>query len=167
MRSFLTPFLVVMQSVPVMSVIILAIIWFSTDNVAVFSVFLMTLPIVAIGTEEGIRAMDPGLLKMAAIYRLNRSQRLLSIILPSVVPFVVAGLNASLALTWKVVVAAEVLAQPLHAVGTGMALAKVRLETEAVMAWTLTAVVLSGVSHFVFAIVRKAFHWRMDAGESG
>jgi len=51
-----------------------------------------------------------------------------------------------LGLTWKVVIAGEVLAQPLHGIGTGMFQAKLYLETGEVFAWTVCAIVLSAVT---------------------
>jgi len=60
-----------------------------------------------------------------------------------------------LGLTWKVVIAGEVLAQPLHGIGTGMFQAKLYLETGEVFAWTVCAIVLSAVTEGLLNLVTK------------
>jgi NitT/TauT family transport system permease protein len=56
------------------------------------------------------------------------------------------GLRSALSLCWKVVVAAEVLVQPLRALGTGMQRAKAQLETAELFAWTLGTVLAAAAA---------------------
>jgi NitT/TauT family transport system permease protein len=68
----------------------------------------------------------------------------------------VGGASSALGLSWRVVVASEVLSQPLLGIGTGMQEAKLRLETARVFAWTLAALVLSYSTESIFRwIVRR------------
>ncbi len=53
-------------------------------------------------------------------------------------------------MTWKVVIAAEVLTVPRRGIGSGMQYAQINLETGEVMAWTAAAILLSGASTLVF-----------------
>jgi NitT/TauT family transport system permease protein len=149
----MAPLLAVVRATPVMSVILLALIWFTSGTVPVFVAFLMAFPVVTTNVMEGFRSTDPRLLSMARSFRVSRARAFFEIRLPSLFPYLAAGANAALGLTWKVVVAAEVLSQPIHAIGTGLQDAKIDLDTAEVFAWTMAAVLLSAVSETLFRIV--------------
>ena len=154
-RMFTNPFLVVTRSTPVMSFILLAMIWFKSDYVPVFVSFLMAFPIVMANVTEGVSQVDEQLLQMAAFFRVSKRDVFFGIELPSIFPFLMAGAEASLGLSWKVVIAAEVLSQPVHAIGTKLQNAKVYLETSEVFAWTVVAVFLSAFTELVFRFIMK------------
>ena len=61
------PMLTVIKSTPVVSFIILALVWMSKTGVPVFISFLMVLPIVWANLTAGIRATDKNLLEMAGV----------------------------------------------------------------------------------------------------
>ncbi|HEX3044995.1 MAG TPA: hypothetical protein VHY08_09575, partial [Bacillota bacterium] len=63
-QAFLRPFVILIRSTPVISVIILALIWFQRDTVPVFVIFLMVFPIIFQNVVEGVRRVDPELLEM-------------------------------------------------------------------------------------------------------
>jgi NitT/TauT family transport system permease protein len=127
----------------VLAIILLALLWFPTETVPIFVAFLMGFPIVTTSVAEGIRSVDRRLLEMAAVFRIDPSRRALYVVLPSILPHLVGGASSALGLSWRVVVASEVLRQPLLGIGTGMQEAKLRLETSRVFAWTLAALILS------------------------
>ena len=159
-NAALSPVISIIRTVPVMSVILLAMIWFQTDGVPVFVCVLMVFPIITANVRQGVDGVDPGLLAMGEAYRLSRLQVLLHITIPSVVPYVLAGLRASIGVAWKAVIAAEVLSQPLRAVGTGLQFAQMNLETAEVMAWTVAAIVLSWLSEQILDFVIERAKWR-------
>lgn len=159
-RAFISPLLTVIRSTPVMSIILLALIWFHTDEVPVFVGLLMGFPIICGNVIEGAQAVDRRLLEMARAYRVSNRRVLTGIHLPSMFPYLIAGASTALGMTWKVVVAAEVLAQPLHAIGTGLALAQYRLDTAEVLAWTVVAILLSGASDALLLLVDRSIPWR-------
>lgn len=159
-RRLVKPLLSVLRAIPVMSVILLGMLWFVTDLVPVFVTFLMVFPLVCANVLEGVIQIDQRLLEMGRVYRLNSFQRLLHIVLPSLVPFLFAAANAGIGMAWKVTIAAEVLCQPRHAVGTGIQYAQLNLEIPEVMAWTAAAVILSGLSEALLGLAEKLFPWR-------
>jgi NitT/TauT family transport system permease protein len=152
---FLSPAVTVIRSTPVLSVILLALIWFANDAVPVFVAVLMAFPVMYGNIVEGVRGTDPRLLEMARVYRVPRPAVFSRVYLPSLFPFMISGASTALALTWKVVVAAEVLSQPVRAIGSGMQTAKVELETADVFAWTLTALLLSAATEAAFSLWMK------------
>ncbi len=136
----LQPLLTVIRSTPVMSVILLALIWFRGDLMPVFVGFLMAFPIVCGNVIEGIRGVDRQLLEMARIYRIPARRLLFEVQLPSMAPFLMAGLSTAMGITWRAIIAAEVLSQPLQGLGTQMQTARLFLDTARL--FTLTAAIL-------------------------
>jgi NitT/TauT family transport system permease protein len=140
--AFFRPLIILTRSTPVMSVIILALIWFKRDTVPIFVTLLMAFPIVVQNIIEGIRGIDQDLLEMVTTYRVSNRRRFIKLYLPSLVPFLAAGISAGLGITWKVLIAAEVLAYPTWGIGAQMDTARVYLQTDKVFAWTLIVVAL-------------------------
>src|SRR5690554_4790056 len=149
-HAFLVPFLVLFKATPVMSVILLAFIWFSSGTVPLFSAFLMGFPVMFIQVEQGVRQISPRLREMTEAYGFSPLMRLTHLVIPSLVPSIITGAKASLSMVWKVVIAAEVLTVPRYGVGSRMQLAQVHLDTAEVLAWTLIAVALTAIGDLVF-----------------
>jgi len=139
----LSPLLSAVRATPVTSFIVLALVWLSSPRVPVLTGFLMTLPVVYQALVQAVRAIDPKLLEMAKLYRFGRLGTLRHVIVPSVLPAFVGSCLAAIGLCWKAVVAAEVIGVPKRAVGSRLYEAKIYLETDSLLAWTLTIIVLS------------------------
>jgi NitT/TauT family transport system permease protein len=151
--AFLAPVLTVIRATPVLALILLALLWFPSGFVPIFAAFLMAFPVMATNAEEGAQAADPRLLEMATLFRVPRREIFRRLRLPSAASHLVAGARSALGLSWKVVVAGEVLSQPLRALGTGMQEARVLLETGSVFAWAAASVLLCGVTEWVFGLI--------------
>ncbi len=141
-HAFFRPIIILLRSTPVISVIILALIWFKRDNVAIFVAFLMAFPIVVQNIIEGIRSVDGQLVEMVRTYQVHYKHQLTKLYLPTLIPFLTAGISSGLGITWKVLIAAEVLAYPAWGIGTQMDTARVYLQTDKVFAWTLMVIAL-------------------------
>lgn len=153
--AFCRPIIILIRSTPVMSVIILALIWFPRDFVAIFVTFMMAFPIVVQNVIEGVHSIDPGLTEMVTVYRVRRGLRIKDFYLPSLAPFLAAGISGGLGITWKVLVAAEVLAYPKWGIGAQMDTARVYLQTDKVFAWTLIVVALGLCFDYLLDIFLK------------
>jgi NitT/TauT family transport system permease protein len=111
----------------------------------------------------GVRAVDPKLTELFKVYGLSGFEKLRYLYIPSLLPYLAAGLHSGLSLGWKVIVAAEVLVQPLSALGTGMQMAKAQLETPELFAWTAATVIAAALSDILLDLLdlfltRKKYH---------
>lgn len=158
-NAALSPIISVIRTIPVMSVILIAMIWFKTDMVPVFVCFLMIFPIITSNVSQGIREVDKSLIEMASAFKLTKLNILLYISIPSTIPFVLAGVRAAVGVAWKSVIAAEVLSQPVRAIGTGIQFSQMNLETAEVMAWTVLAVILSKISEYSVELLIQSQKW--------
>lgn len=136
------PILVTIRSTPSMSFILLALIWFKSDAVTIFVTFFVVFPLVTQNVLEGISQVDPALLEMARIFQVKPGRVLRKLYLPAILPFLAAGAAAGLGITWKVMIAAEVMAVPRWGMGTRMDTARTFLNTPEVFAWTAVVVSL-------------------------
>ena len=147
--AVLLPWMSVIKSTPVVAFILIAILWFGSGIVPIFVAVLMTLPVMTEATAQGIRSVDTKLLEMARVYRMSRHSILMNIRIPSAMPFILAGDAATFGLTWKVVIAGEILGFPESGLGSAMQTAKVHLETPRVFSLTIVAILMSVVTEIV------------------
>ncbi|QZY55372.1 ABC transporter permease [Crassaminicella profunda] len=161
LEKLMEPILVVIKSTPVMSIIILALIWFKTDDVPIFVSFLVAFPIICVNVSEGIKNVDRKFLEMAKIYHVKKYRVIVEIYLPAIASYFMAGISTAMGIGWKAVIAAEVLSQPTFAIGTSLYNSKVYIETENVLAWTVIAVFLSFIFEKIIRIIeQKMIKWR-------
>jgi NitT/TauT family transport system permease protein len=152
-RAFLSPLFSVIATTPVMAVILILFLWLGSEQTPVFTAFLMVFPVMAANTLEGVGRVDTGLRELFRVYGLAPGETLRRLYIPSVAPFILGGLRSSLSLCWKVVAAAEVLVQPLRALGTGMQQAKAQFETTELFAWTAATVSAAALSQFLLGLL--------------
>ncbi len=160
-NAFINPFLIVIRSVPVISVILLALIWFNTGIVPVFVAMLTMFPFICVNVSDGIRSVDPGLTEMATFYRVGRSRIIRDVYLPAIIPFIISGASSAMGIGWRAIIIGEVLSQPKYGIGTYMQSAQTFLNVEAVIAWTVIAVLISyGFEKIIRLTERKIVTWR-------
>ena len=159
MELLLSPLLSAVRATPVTSFIVLALVWLSSPRVPILTGFLMTLPVVYSALVQAIRSIDPNLLEMARMYSFGRAKTLAHVVIPAVLPAFVQSCLAAIGLCWKAVVAAEVIGVPKPAVGSKLYEAKIYLETDSLLAWTLTIVLLSVLLE---ALLKKAARRLME-----
>jgi NitT/TauT family transport system permease protein len=145
----------VIAATPVQSVILIAFLVFGSQRTPVFVAFLVIFPLMAANAIAGVRSVDPRLRELFVLYRLSREETIRRLYVPAIAPFLLGGLHSSLSLCWKVVVAAEVLVQPLLALGTGMQRAKAQLETPELFAWTLATVIAAALTGLLSSIILR------------
>jgi len=150
---FLKPLFSVISATPVISVILIVFLFLGAGRTPVFTAFLMIFPVMAATTIEGIGSANARLKELFAAFRMSRGETLKYLYIPSLVPFILGGLRSSLSLCWKVVVAAEVIVQPLGSLGAGMQQAKAQLETPELFAWTAATVCAAALSQGMLSFV--------------
>ena len=157
------PALAVIRATPVASFIILALVWLSAGNVPILAGVLMVLPVVYASAREGIDATDRNLLDMARMFGWSRWKTWRRVIIPSALPSTLAACEACVGLCFKAAIAAEVIGTPKNAIGTRLYSAKVYLETDALMAWTLMVILLSiAIEKLLRLLLRRLLKGRMS-----
>ena len=143
LRELLYPLVAVVKAVPVVSFIILALVWLKAVQLSLFISALMVFPPVYLNVLEGIGAADEKLLEMARVFRVPFGRRLRGIYLPAVLPYFRSAVSLGLGLCWKSGVAAEVIGLPYGTMGEALYNAKVYYMTADLFAWTAVIVLVS------------------------
>ena len=156
-ETLLQPYMAAVQTVPVASFIVIALLWLSGRRLSIFIAFLMVLPVLYANFLQGIRAADGKLLEMARVFRMPLANRIRCIYTPAVRPYMLSACRSALGLCWKAGVAAEVIGVCSGSIGGMLYDAKVYLEIEDLFAWTLLIVLLSALCARLFAaLMRRA-----------
>ena len=111
-EELLAPAMLAIKSIPVASFIILALILFSSRNLAVPISFLIVLPVLYSNVLGGIRAADSQLMEMARVFRIPVGRSIRYVYLPQVMPYFLSACGSALGLCWKSGIAAEVIGMP-------------------------------------------------------
>lgn len=160
-HDFFKPFVVVVRSTPVISVIIIILLFVETDMVPVGIAFLMGFPIMWQNAYEGLLQTDKKKLEMAKCFKVGRINILKGIYLPSIKPYIITGIITTLGISWKVTVAAEVMSFPKLAIGSRLMESKLYVDTAEVFAWTIIVVLLS----FIFEFIIKTQLMKLNKGD--
>ena len=157
--SLLQPVVAATKATPVVSIILLALVWFSSSTVPIVSCVLLCFPIFFANTLAGIQTVDKDLLELAEVFHVRRGRIIREIIVPSVLPDVYSAISICLGFSWKSVVAAEVLSSPKYALGYEMYKTKLYLQTPELFAWTVAIIIIS-------LIVEKGLKRLMPGGNA-
>ncbi len=79
MYDLFNPLISVMRTVPVMSIIIIALMWFKDTDVPIFVAFLMCFPLIWTNTVAGIKNTDIKILQMCKVYNIKKMRILKSV----------------------------------------------------------------------------------------
>jgi NitT/TauT family transport system permease protein len=152
----------VLNSTSVFVWIVVSLIWFGLTNMApIFTTFMITLPVVAANLVEGVASVDRRLLEMGQVYRLSGWEKFRSIVIPSTIPHLVAGMKVGFGLALKVSVVAEIFGVT-SGVGYIMNYSREILATQMVFVWALVMIAIMLVmDKLVFeSLTRRLERWR-------
>lgn len=152
-RQICKPIIDIIQVVPPVSWLVLAIIWFGYNGRAsIFIVLMAIIPAMFICTADGIRGIDRKNLEMAKVFELSFSKKLRFIMIPSVIPSFMSGFRISLGTACKTVVMGEVLTTA-SGIGGQIMKSRMNIEPENLIAWTIILVgiyyIASGASRLI------------------
>jgi NitT/TauT family transport system permease protein len=135
--------LIFLQTIPTIVLIVVVLIFVGTTATGVVAVTVAScLPYFTLNVIQGTKAIDSELVEMARSYRANELTVMRSIILPSVVPFFLAGGRITLGVAWQVTLFGEYL-MGTPGIGFQVAAEIKLLDTASVYAWGLSVVALT------------------------
>lgn len=144
-RKLLKPILSVLQVTPPVAILIIAIMWFGFNGKPAIAISgLAILPTIIISVQEGILNIDNKLIQMGKTFKLSKESIFKDIIIPSISPHITSGWKISLGAACKTIVMGEVLTTTTG-IGGNISEARMNLESEGVIAWTIITIVLFGL----------------------
>ena len=149
-RELMEPLVAVIKAVPVVSFIILALVWLDSRSLTLFISGLMVFPPVYLNMLAGIASTDRQLLEMARVFRVPLRRQMRAIYLPAVMPYFRSAMSLALGLCWKAGAAAEIIGLPAGTIGERLYTAKVYFQTPDLFAWTAVIVAVAAVFERLF-----------------
>ena len=137
------PLLTIMRSVPVISFILLALIFLDPEGIPLMIAFLTMFPLLAENLTKGIINLNPGLSIMADQFRISRKNKLMHIFYPQLKPFLFSGLTSAIGFGWRAIIMGEVLSQCAFGIGGEMKRAQLFISVPELIAWTIIAILIS------------------------
>lgn len=142
-KSFSSPVLHLVRTVPVAAFIIVAWLWIPSRILPSFISFLMVMPIIWSHTQAGLSSVDKKTIEAAQVFGMKKADILFKVKLPMISPQLRTGCITGLGIAWKAGVAAEVIATPSGSVGSMLRAAKTAINYEQVFAVTLAVIIIS------------------------
>ena len=145
-ETLLWPWMATIKSVPVASFVVICLIWLSARNLSVFISFLIVIPIIYQNVLEGLRAENREMQEVATVFQLPWRKRFRYIELPKLRPFLLSACRVTTGMAWKAGIAAEIIGVPNGSIGKMLYTAKIYLDTDDLLAWTVIIVVISSAT---------------------
>lgn len=151
-------------TIPSLCYIIVSFLWLGlTDKATVLAIGLSTFPVIAVNVWSGVKAIDVRLIDMARAFGIGSRERMLRVVLPQILPYVIAAGRYGFGVVWKVAIFVELLGRS-DGVGYQLNYSFQIFDMPAVFAWTLLfTLVMICLELLVFKpIERRAFRWRPE-----
>jgi len=144
------PLVSVINSTPVASFTILALLLVGSKYISVLMAFLMALPVVYNSLYGALTGIDRQMFEAADLFGMPGWMKARYIIIPEVLPPVIAAGRSGFGISWKAGVAAEVIGIASKSIGGALYGAKVTLDTAELFAYTLVVILLSFLCEQLF-----------------
>lgn len=142
-RFLFMPWLSLLRSVPVISFILLALIFLNPEMIPLLIAFLTMYPLLTENLLKGLMNRRDSWKMLARQFHLNAWNRLFQINYPQLRPYLFSGLASAVGFGWRAIIMGEVLSQCVDGIGKRMKEAQVFIDVPELIAWTLVAIVLS------------------------
>jgi len=150
-EDLLDPYVSALNALPRVALMPLVILLFGIGlGSKIFLVFLGSFFPILINTFQGSKRIDPLMIDMAKTFGAKRLRLVKEVFVPSIMPYLLAGLRIGLSIAFIMVVVGEFFAAT-QGIGYMIAFEAGRYNTSAVMAWVL---VISTMTIFFTEIIR-------------
>lgn len=127
----------------------------------VLAIALTSFPFIAVNIREGVASIDKGLLEMAEVYGIGTGDVVRRIVVPSLLPFIFAGIRLGFSMSWKVNTLVEVFGST-NGVGWQIRASFDAYSVHGMLAWTLLfgATMLAIEYYVITPLERHYSRWR-------
>lgn len=109
--ALFSPFLALLRPIPVIAYIPLAILWFGIGEFSkIILIAITSFLYMSVNAAAGVKAVPADILRAAESLGASKYQLFVHVIFPESLPYIFAGLRIGAAVSWAVVVSAELIA---------------------------------------------------------
>lgn len=151
------PVFEILRPIPPIAWIPLSIVWFGLGEASkYFLIFYSAFCAVTMNAYSGVRSVDPELMGAARMLGATNRQVFMTIVLPSSVPQIFAGLQIAVGTSWATVVAAEMVRS---SEGVGWVIIKGQDSNSTVQ--ILVGIVAIGIVGYILAVTMRAIEAKL------
>ena len=151
-------------TIPSLCYIIVSFLWLGlNDRAAVLAISWTTFPSIAINIWQGVKAVDQRLVDMACVFRASRWRCTVRVVIPQVLPYMMAAARFGLGVGWNVTVLVELLGRS-DGIGYMLNYSFQMFKMADVFAWTLFFSVVMLVIELAMLkpLENRLFRWRPE-----
>ena len=138
----LLPIVTFLRTIPTISITLILLIWFGKELGPIMIMGLVVFPILYELILGAMRQIDGDLLDVCLLFGATKFEKFKALYYPQLVKTLSSGIQATIGLSFKVMVMAEVMAQSSIGIGQMLNYEKTYLNMGAVFAWTIILIVL-------------------------
>src|ERR1700742_164034 len=149
-------------TIPSLCYTIMAFMWFGLNEAAaIIAIAVTAAPSITINIWEGVKNVDTKLVAMARIFEASRLALVRHVLLPQILPYVMASTRFGLGVIWKITVLVELIGRP-NGVGFKLFYWYQLADMRQVLAWTLLFTIIMLLIELIILkpIERRLFAWR-------
>ncbi|MDH4307546.1 MAG: ABC transporter permease subunit, partial [Acidimicrobiia bacterium] len=160
--AFLRSPVMIAGSIPGLTYAVMVLVVFGISFIGpIAAIGLISMPYIAINVAEGVGGVDRNLINMSTAFGRSEQQVFRNVVLPSVLPFIFAGIRLSFSLAWKVGQLTEVFGSS-EGIGFQIRRNFQLFNMPAVIAWVglFIAFMLILERFILVRVERRLFRWR-------
>lgn len=152
---FMKPYILIMTTTPIVAIMLIALIWFRSNNVPILVNFLLCFPIIYEGVLTGVRNTDKSILEYAKVHKISKFTIFTDVYLSSIFSHVRYNIFNTISLSWKTTVSSEIICLPKYGIGSSIYNAKVYINTAEVFAWLIIIVLISSIFDLIINCIKN------------
>ena len=154
--KILAPVVALFRSAPTVAVMVILILFIKKPAIVPIIVgLLVVFPMLYASVTSAIDQVDKGLVEMCTLYNVPKSKQLQTVYLPTVAPYLLGELPATLSFTVKLIISAEILAYSYQSIGGLIQSANVYAEMASLFALTLLSVAFATLLDVALRLLSK------------
>lgn len=152
----LSPALNILMAMPALSWILVSVLWISSiETRIVFICFVIGMPFFAVAVFEGIRDIDPAVVKAIEQFRPTRLQVIRILLIPQSLVFLLLSVRSTSSLCLRILVFAEMIGAT-SGIGERMSVALANFRMDLIFGWTIVMI----IGNFaIVGLIGRAERW--------
>ena len=155
-NKILSPVVALFRSAPTVAVMVILILFQEPKHTPIIVGLLVVFPMLYASVTSAIDQVDKGLVDMCSLYKVPKVEQLKFVYLPTVTPYLLGELPATLSFTVKLIISAEILSYSYQSIGGLIQSANVYADMASLFALTLLSVAVATLLDVALRIVAKA-----------
>jgi NitT/TauT family transport system permease protein len=161
LRVIINPLISIFRSLPTISIIIILLIWFKSQDAMILIGLLIVFPLLYEGFRHSFQSIDSKLREVSIIYHFSFLQKIKYLYFFHTIEYFLVNLKQTFGLAFKIMLMSEVIGQARIGIGAKINLARMNIEMEGVILWTVILLVLVLIVEAIIAnLSRIILKWK-------